>query len=203
MITIKKSFLIAALITSFTFSFADYIAKIPLEVAKGGLLPDNSIIIGNVGTTTPTTPEKDNCHYDFNDGEGSFVSVEDSGTYYSYNSNLIGYSTEDGVNVPAGLSAGILMLTTEYGKLYEICGNNLGSYPSLPPPGFSSIPTDPQEQACLSKRSQADAIAANYGTTVSSLYYISGNCNADVGYPSGGWDGIVHDFNEIGINIAM
>lgn len=203
MITIKKHLLFAALIASFNFSFADYIAKIPLEVNNGGRLPNNSIIIGDVSSPKPTTPELGNCEYNYDENSGTFVIIEESGTYYSYNSNLIGYSTEDGINVPAGLSAGKFMSTDEYGELYEICGDNLGSYPAVPPPGLPSIPSDPQQQACLNKRSEADAIAANYGTIVTGLYYISGNCMADVRYPEGGWDGIVHDFNEIGIGIGM
>lgn len=198
---LKKSIFVAALLATSSFSFATYVAKIPLEVSQGGRLPDNSIVIGDKTSENPSSESNSNCEYNYD--ARTFVGVSEGEAYYFYNSNLIGYSTEDDVNVPSGLSMGKKMATDSYGDLYEICGNNLSSYPSIAPPAFPGVPTDPNEQACLNKRSQADSIAASYNTIVTDLSYISGNCMADVRYPSGGWDAIVNDFNAIGIRIAM
>lgn len=205
---LKKSIFVVALLATSSFSFATYVAKIPLEVSQGGRLPDNSIVIDDKTSEKPSSESNSNCEYNYDavNDTGTFVSVTtDNDVYYFYNSNFIGYLTQDESNIPSGVSIGKKMYTDVYGDLYEICGDNLSNHPTVPPPGIpgGGLPSDPNEQACLNKRSQADSIAASYNTIVTDLYYISGNCMADVRYPSGGWDAIVNDFNAIGIRIAM
>ncbi len=99
--------IVLALSLTFTFSNADYTAKIPLEVQLGGNLPDGSIIINNGGSNNggnPTIPDgTENLPEGDNDTENGFVykgtfnvGSYDSGwdTYYGYHPEYAGLQND-------------------------------------------------------------------------------------------------------------
>lgn len=129
-------------------SLAAYRIAIPLETTQGGALPNGSIVIGNVNQPTQPTPPSTNCVYN----SESYVQMlkisnptfEAGDRVFIYNNNLIGYdSPSNGLTPPNGLTAGTqqaeLIETTDF----ELCGDNLESYPALPPIGGGGPPPGP------------------------------------------------------------
>lgn len=123
--------------------FAGYEIKIPLEVATGGSLPNGSINLGG-NNGTPTAPSS-NCEY----GPGTYMSelkVSQSGNIAGdyaalYNGQLLGInSPSNNQYMTAGLSKGKLMDSSQNTNNYELCGDNLASYPAIIPP---PPPVDP------------------------------------------------------------
>ena len=129
-------------------SLAAYRIAIPLETTQGGYLPNGSIVIGNVNQPTQPTPPSTNCVYN----SETYVQMlkisnptfEAGDRVFIYNNNLIGYdSPSNGLTPPNGLTAGTqqadLIETTDF----ELCGDNLESYPALPPIGGGGPPPGP------------------------------------------------------------
>lgn len=123
-------------------SQAGYMAYYPLEVKKGGSLPDGSINIGTpTNPTDPTGPTEPNgnCEYDgmsklamFKVANGPFAAGD---VLLLYRGKLIGaQSPSNGLSVPAGITSGQIKLDTPEVAEAEICGDNLSSYPTIPIP---------------------------------------------------------------------
>jgi hypothetical protein len=121
---------------------AGYMAYYPLEVKKGGSLPDGSINIGTpTNPTDPTGPTEPNgnCEYDgmsklamFKVANGPFAAGD---VLLLYRGKLIGaQSPSNGLSVPAGITSGQIKLDTPEVAEAEICGDNLSSYPTIPIP---------------------------------------------------------------------
>lgn len=121
--------IVLALSLTFTFSNADYTAKIPLEVQLGGNLPDDSIIINNGGSNNggnPTNPGNANCKFD----------VENSDSYWYEESGVPVDIFWDGVYIDptnTDFTKGALMEDYGADKAYEICYN-------LIPDGTENLP---------------------------------------------------------------
>jgi hypothetical protein len=136
------------MITSFSqFTFAAYQVALPLEMDAGGGLPDGSISFGDKGNTDNGENPSNNCIYDDNNlvvvyeqpdrefqiGDMMFIFNQSVISYYSPSNNKF---------IKPGLSKGKQMESYPEGKLFEICGDNLSSYPMMPPVDMDERPPE-------------------------------------------------------------
>lgn len=221
--SIKNLALIALAIIPIS-SFAAYTAKVPLEVLQGGNLPTGSIVIGDGSSPTDEEPAESNCEYNrsagtyvayFSDPD-PFLPYSAGDAVYLYRGEFIGYNiTGYFPNLPVGLSMGKKMDTDpELGSdSYEICSNNLSSYPPVDLPdmnGGPSEPEDPRITACYDKESQVISIIESYGSSLRNLSaYLDTDedivyCTADYNLPDGqARTDVINDLEAIGVGTAM
>lgn len=120
-------------------AFAEYRVNLPLETTQGGRLPDGSISFGNQDNSgnNGQTPSA-NCIYDNNNYIVLMTQAQPDRNYqagdmmFVANSTVISYFSPSNNKFPKpGLSVGKEMETYEDEKYFEICGDNLSSYPSM------------------------------------------------------------------------
>lgn len=152
----KKIVTFAVLAAMPIIANAGFMAYYPLEQMKGGSLPDGSISIGDSnGPSNPTDPTDPSSNCEFSNSpitmmvglkvpNGPFAAGD---IMIIYKGNFIGaQSSSNGLTPPAGISNGEMKTNTANSMEFEVCGSNLGSYPTLPfptgtpPDGGNSTP---------------------------------------------------------------
>ena len=144
----------AAIITSLTalssIANATYYAHYPLELKNGGSLPDGSINIGDSNNgggnggqpTDPTDPTDPNNSCEFSNSPTTMIVGMNTanGPFKSgdmlllYKGNLIGSFGPSGGTPLNGVTMGKQMTDSPTSAEFEICGSNLGSFPTIPFP---------------------------------------------------------------------
>jgi hypothetical protein len=119
--------------------FADFVMKIPLELDRGGHLPNNAIIISSLETETPVIPEEPvPCTFN----STTFYAEYNADTYpykkgnviAQLNGSIIGYNLYGfPTNMPAGIQKGNHVITQGTTDIFEICSKDLNSYPTVAP----------------------------------------------------------------------
>lgn len=151
----------AAIITSLTalssIANATYYAHYPLELKNGGSLPDGSINIGDSNNgggnggqpTEPTDPTDPNNSCEFSNSPTTMIvgMKTANGPFKSgdmlllYKGNLIGSFGPSGGTPLNGVTMGKQMTDSPTSAEFEICGSNLGSFPTIPFPDGSAEST--------------------------------------------------------------
>lgn len=147
-----------------TVSHAGYMAYYPLEVKKGGTLPDGSINIGTpTNPTDPTGPTDPSSKCEYDSGTKLIGLKIDNAPFLAgdviimYAGRFIGaQSPSNGLSVPAGITSGAMQTNTAQMMEAEVCGDNLSSYPTIPMPTGT-----PPEGGNSSPVSFTDTITSN------------------------------------------
>lgn len=142
----KKIIALAVLAAMPIIANAGYMAYYPLEKMKGGTLPDGSINIGDGnGTTNPPDPTdptdpSGNCEFS-NSPTTMIVGMKTANGPFKpgdmlllYKGNLIGSFGPSGGTPLNGVTPGKQMTDSPTSAEFEICGSNLGSFPTIPFP---------------------------------------------------------------------